>query len=108
MHPGGGEAVEEGWRGADSDRVDVARGGVPAGVRGLHGVEGGGGGDDEDSGERVKGDGDYGELRGSGPDCDGDVLRREDAGEHGGGDRGVPPWEAWQGRGCGACVWVLG
>ena len=53
---------------------------------GVHGVEGSSGSDDEDSGEGDEGDGDHGELRGARANCDGDVLRREDAGENSGGD----------------------
>ncbi|RRT43352.1 hypothetical protein BHE74_00057141, partial [Ensete ventricosum] len=52
----------------DPDGAVVAGGGASAGVRGVHGFEGGGRGDDEHTGEGAAVDGDHGQLRRAGAD----------------------------------------
>lgn len=80
MLQGGGKPVEAWWRGEDYLPDDVIGGRAPPRIRGIHGIEGGSRGDGEDNGKRVERDRDHGKLCGTGANCNGDVLRREDGG----------------------------
>lgn len=102
MRAGGSEESETRRRRSDYTDFVVAGWDSEAWFGSLHGIEGGGGDDDEDTGEGDERKWNHSELCLAGADCDGDVYGGE---ERGGGEESggrMPNGAAGGGHGCGS------